>query len=176
MLENSKTDFIEITLFAENSNEQHIDVKQENNEIQIGFQLDEVQEKEIIFRKFITKRLQRANAIIKVPKGKKVTIIGKDIDVESKDFKNPLEIYIENGIVKLNTIKATTVVKLYSGNVYATSKGSTIKVISNQGNIKVDAVFYQKEYKKEEVLATKEIWLFAKNNGFVKNDYISGWN
>lgn len=157
VLENSKTDFIEITLFAENSNEQQIDVKQKNNEIQIAFQLDEVQEKEIIFRKFITKRLQRANAIIKVPKRKKVTIIGADVDIESKDFKNHLEIYIENGLVKLNRIKATTVVKLYSGNVYATSNGSTIKVISNLGSIKVDTVFHQKKYEKEEVLATKEI-------------------
>ncbi|TXD52465.1 MULTISPECIES: hypothetical protein [unclassified Polaribacter] len=157
VLENATTNCIEIILFSENSHEQDILVAQKNNEIQIAFQLDEVQEKEIIFRKFMTERLQKANAIIRIPKGKKVIIFGDNVDIESKDFKNPLEIYIENGIVKLNTIKANILLKLYSGNVYATVKDSNINVLSKKGTIKVNTSVYQKEYKKVAVLATKKI-------------------
>ncbi|MGK0412722.1 MAG: putative ribonuclease YlaK [Polaribacter sp.] len=157
VLENSNTNFIEITLFAKNSDEQHIVVQEKNNEIQIEFKLDKIQEKEIIFRKFITERLQRANAIIKVPKGKKVIIFGNNVDIESKDFKNDLKIYIENGIVKLNEIKANTQLKLYSGLVYAATKDANVDVISNNGKIKVDTVFYQKKYQKKEPTALKKL-------------------
>jgi hypothetical protein len=157
VLENSNTDFIEVTLFAQNSNEQHIIVTKNKNDIEIAFKLDEIIEKEIIFRKFITERLQRANAIIKVPKGKKVLIFGNNVDVESKDFKNELEIYIENGLVKLNEIKANAVLKLYSGNVFATTKDTDVFVVSKNGSIQIDSVLYAQKYEKKEASNTKRI-------------------
>ena len=55
VLENSTSDFIEIILFAENPNEQHILLNTENNVVQIAFIIEELQTEETIFRKFITK-------------------------------------------------------------------------------------------------------------------------
>ncbi len=161
VLENSTSGFIEIILFAENSNQQHILFEEKNNEIQIAFKLDKIQEKEIIFRKFITERLQRANAIIKIPNGKTVIIFGDNIDVETKNFKNDLEIYIENGIVKLNTIQANTNIKLYSGNVYAIHKDLNIDVISRAGKIKIDSILYDKKYQKKSKEYSKRLKIIS---------------
>ena len=149
VIENSISGYVEIILFAENSNQQHILIEEKNNEIQVQFKLDKIQEKEIIFRKFITERLQRANAIIKIPKAKKVTIYGENIDIESKSIQNDLEIYIENGIVKLNEIQKNTSLKLYSGNVYGVPKDCNIDVISRNGKIKIDSILHEKKYKRK---------------------------
>ena len=134
-----KTHFVEIILFAENPNEQHILVDVENNILLIEFKIEEIQSEEIVFRKFITKRLNRASAIVRVPKGIKTTIFGGNINIESKDFEQVLSVFIENGIVKLNHIKANTQVKLYSGNVSGILKKSTnVDLNSKLGKIKID--------------------------------------
>jgi hypothetical protein len=146
VLENSTSGFVEIILFAENSNEQHILVNSENNVFQIEFKIAEIQPEETVFRKFITKRLHRASAIVKIPEGIKTTIFGDNINIESKDFEENLSIFIENGIVKLNQIKENTQVKLYSGNVSGILKNSNVDLNSKFGKIKIDEVFYEKKY------------------------------
>lgn len=150
VIENSTSNFIEITLYAENSNKQHIVFKSENKTAQLEFKISEIVTEETVFRKFITKRLQRANAIIKMPKDKKVTIFGENLSFESKDYKGSLEVYLEKGIVKLNNIQDNIKVKLYSGNIYGHIKSANISVVSNIGKIKVDDIFYKKTYQKKE--------------------------
>jgi hypothetical protein len=157
VLENSNSKFIEITLFAEVSEAQYVFFDTKNNVSKIEFKFNQSQTDETIFRKFITERLKRANAIIKVPKGKKVTIFGENIDIESKSVKNNLEIYIENGIVKLNEIQQNTILKLYSGNVYGTPKDLNINVISRIGKIKIDSIFYNKKYQKKSKKHSKKL-------------------
>ena len=129
--------------------EQEIIISEENNRVSIKFQLDSLIIEETVFRKFITKRLQRAYAIVKIPKGKNLTIYGENHSIESKNFWGDLTIYIEKGIVKLNTIQSNTVVKMYAGTIYATAKNKNITLHSNIGNITVDNVMYQKDFQKK---------------------------
>ena len=146
VLENSQSDFIEVFLYAESYDEQLIKIESLNKQVNIKFEFEGTETREVIFRKYITKRLQRAYAILKVPKDKKVFIFGENVDIESKSYKNELAIYIENGIVKLNTIKANTTLKLYSGNVYGNVKNIGTDIISKLGGITVDDTLFEKEY------------------------------
>ena len=147
-MENSDSEFIEVYLYAENSNKQHIIFNEEFNITKIKFFIDEIKAEETVFRKFITKRLEIANAVVKIPKGKEVTILGENINVESKNYVGNLNIFIEKGIVKLNTVQANATVKMYAGNVFATVKNANINVVSNLGKIEIDAKIFQKKYKK----------------------------
>lgn len=156
VLENSSSNFIEIILFAENVNEQHIVFNEVNNVIKLEFLIAEIINEETIFRKFITERLQRASAIVKIPREKKVVIFGENINIESKDFKGNLDIYIDEGIVKLNQIQANTTLNLYEGTIYATLAKTNINVTSNNGKIIVDAVLVEKSYQKKEEKNQKE--------------------
>lgn len=149
VLENSTSEFIEVFLYAESYDDQLIKIEEKSKELFIKFHFEGTETREVVFRKFITKRLQRANAIIKIPTGKKVYIFGENVDIESKSHKNELAIYIENGIVKLNKIEAKTTLKLYSGNVYATVTNTNLEINSKDGKIKVDDVFYEKKYQQK---------------------------
>tara|TARA_B110000503_G_scaffold132402_1_gene208326 strand:- start:1277 stop:1921 length:645 start_codon:yes stop_codon:yes gene_type:complete len=149
VLENSTSGFIEITLFAENINEQHIFLDDKNAILQIEFKIPEIQTEEIIFRKFITKRLHRASVVVKIPKGKKVTIFGDEINIESRNYQEDIAIFIEKGIVKLNQVRANVSIKLYEGSIYGALKNSNMDVTSTIGKIKVDDLFYEKTYQKK---------------------------
>ena len=157
ILENSSTGFLEIALQAESYDDQLIKIEQQPSKINVKFDFEGTQTREVIFRKFITKRLQRASAIVKIPKGKKVYIFGENVDIESVNFNNDLAIYIDNGIVKLNTIQANVILKLYSGNVYAKVKNTNIEVISNTGKIEIDDILYEKKYQKVKENDLKKI-------------------
>jgi hypothetical protein len=156
VLENSTSEFIEVYLFAESYDDQLIKIEEKSKELTVKFDFEGAETREVVFRKFITKRLQRANAIVKIPTGKKVYIFGENVDVESKSYQNELAIYIENGIVKLHEIKAKTTLKLYSGNVYATVANTNVEVSSKDGKIKVDDVFYEIEYQKKALNTTEK--------------------
>jgi len=148
VIENSNSKFVEVILFAENMHEQEIIIAEENDKVSIKFQLDSLIIDEAVFRKFITKRLQRAYAIVKIPKGKNLTIYGENHSIESKNFLGDLTIYIEKGIVKLNSIQSNATVKMYAGTIFASAKNKNITLHSNIGNITVDEVLYQKDFKK----------------------------
>ena len=155
VLENSTSEFIEVTLFAESYDEQLIKIEEKNKELFIKFHFEGTETREVVFRKFITKRLQRANVIVKIPTGKKVYIFGENVDIESKSHQNELAIYIENGIVKLHKIQAKTTLKLYSGNVYATVTNTNLNSNSKDGKIEVDDVLYEKKHQKKLLESTK---------------------
>lgn len=148
ILENSSTEFIEVILEAKSYDEQLIKITADDKSVAVNFDFEGTETREVIFRKFITKRLQRATAIVKIPKGKKVYIFGENVDVESKSLQNDLAVYLDNGIVKLNTVKANLILKLYSGNVYANLKNTNYKVFSKSGKIMVNGVQKEKEYAK----------------------------
>ncbi|NCT10517.1 MAG: hypothetical protein GW772_10645 [Flavobacteriia bacterium] len=149
VLENSLSNFIEIILMAENSNQQQILFSEEKNVFSIKFQLDSLQTEEAVFRKFITKRLLRAHAIVKIPKGKNVTIFGENINVASKEFLGNVSIFIEKGDLKFEKIQSNTDINFYAGTISANVKNMNIMLHSNNGNIKVDDVFFQKDYQKK---------------------------
>lgn len=148
VLENSDSGFVEVFLYAEDYDQQFIKIENSAQKVDIKFDFEGTQTREVVFRKFITKRLQRAAATVKIPKNKKVYIFGENVDIESKNLKNELAIYIENGIVKLNEIKANTTLKLYSGNVYALIKNTKLNVKTVSGKLLINDVLVAKEYQK----------------------------
>ena len=86
VIENSNSKFVEVILFTENMHEQEIIISEESNKVSIKFQLDSLIIEETVFRKFITKRLQRAYAIVKIPKGKTSLFMEKIIVLNQKIF------------------------------------------------------------------------------------------
>ena len=171
VLENSTSEFIEVFLYAESYDDQLIKIEEKSKELFIKFHFEGTETREVVFRKFITKRLQRANAIIKIPIGKKVFIFGENVDIESKSHQNELAIYIENGIVKLNKIEAKTTLKLYSGNVYATVTNTNLEINSKDGKIKVDDVFYEKKYQQKSEKNELQLSIISmKGNVFLKTE------
>lgn len=169
ILENSNSDVVEVFLMAESYDEQLINVENSLTEANIKFAFKGTETREVVFRKYITKRLQRANAIVKIPKNKSVYVFGENVDIESKNIDNDLAIYIDNGIVKLNKIQAKTTLKLYSGNVYAAFKNTLVDVKSANGKIRINDVEKKNEYKKTPSLIRNQLTISSiKANLFLK--------
>lgn len=159
---NSDDEQIEVSLFDENPNAHHIIVEEDLSILKIGFKLQFI-ENLGVFKKFITKRLNRASVVVKLPKNKDLTIIGTNIDVISKNYKGNLFIYIDKGFVNLNRVQKSVDIKLFQGNVFATIFGSNIDISSTKGKILVDKKLYLKNYKKETLNVMKTFRIFSIN-------------
>ena len=157
ILENSTSEFIEILLFAEDPNKQHIVIEEKSTETDIKFKIPVFKSEDAVFRKYITKRLKRASVTIKIPKNKEVSIFGEHINISSKSYNGNLNVLIEKGIVKLDTIQQNLVLKMYEGNLFGVLKKSNLTIASKIGKIKIDAVFYKKKYKENRLDTNKEI-------------------
>ncbi|KGL61997.1 hypothetical protein [Polaribacter sp. Hel1_85] len=157
VIENSDSGFVEIYLFAENIEEQHILFSEAHKLVKIQFEIPEYKIEDKVFRKFITERLHRASAIIKLPKNKVITVFGDEINIESKSYKGDLKIFIEKGILKLHSIYANLLVKMYTGNLYANLNEASINVASKTGKIKINDILVEKSYQKKEDKSDKEI-------------------
>ena len=157
VLENSTSEFIEILLFAEDPNKQHIVIEEKSTETDIKFKIPVFKSEDAVFRKYITKRLKRASVTIKIPKNKEVSIFGEHINISSKSYNGNLNVLIEKGIVKLDTIQQNLVLKMYEGNLFGVLKKSNLTIASKIGKIKIDAVFYKKKYKENRTDTSKEI-------------------
>lgn len=144
---NSTSNNIEITLLDENPNTHTITTKQEFGVFKIGFELGFIEES-TVFRKFITKRLNRASVLIKVPKNKTITVHGEHVDVISKSYQGNLKIYIDKGLVNLHKVQANVDITLFQGNVFAELTNSNIDLLSRNGAIKVNAIPFKKSYQK----------------------------
>ena len=157
LIENSTSNFVEVFLTAENITEQHIIYKEEYNVLKMQFEIPEHLPEDKIFRKFITERLHRASVVVKIPKNKNITIFGDEINIEAKNYKGDLNVFIEKGILKLHTVYASLRVKMYAGNLYALSKEANINIVSKTGNIKINDVLFDKTYEKKKEKFNKNI-------------------
>ena len=157
VLENSTSKFIEILLYAEDTNKQHIVIEEKSTKTEIKFKIPVFKSEDAVFRKFITKRLKRASVTIKIPKNKEVSIFGEHINISSKSYNGNLNVLIEKGIVKLDTIQQNLVLKMFEGNLFGVLKQSNLTIASKIGKIKIDAVFYKKKYKENRMNTGKEI-------------------
>jgi len=157
VLENSTSKFIEILLYAEDTNKQHIVIEEKSTKTEIKFKIPVFKSEDAVFRKYITKRLKRASVTIKIPKNKEVSIFGEHINISSKSYNGNLNVLIEKGIVKLDTIQQNLVLKMYEGNLFGVLKQSNLTIASKIGKIKIDAVFYKKKYKENRMDTNKEI-------------------
>ena len=157
VLENSTSEFIEILLYAEDPNKQHIVIEEKSTKTDIKFKIPVFKSEDAVFRKYITKRLKRASVTIKIPKNKEVSIFGEHINISSKSYNGNLNVLIEKGIVKLDTIQQNLVLKMYEGNLFGVLKKSNLTIASKIGKIKIDAVFYKKKYEENRMDIGKEI-------------------
>jgi len=157
VLENSTSEFIEILLSAEDPNKQHIVIEEKSTKTDIKFKIPVFKSEDAVFRKYITKRLKRASVTIKIPKNKEVSIFGEHINISSKSYNGNLNVLIEKGIVKLDTIQQNLVLKMFEGNLFGVLKQSNLTIASKIGKIKIDAVFYKKKYKENRMNTGKEI-------------------
>ncbi|QTE24146.1 hypothetical protein [Polaribacter cellanae] len=157
VIENSESEFIEIYLYSENPNKNHIIFEEEYDVVKLRFNIPSFEMEDKIFRKYITKRLNRARAVVKIPFNKNISVFGEKIGVSSKSYNGNLKIYMEEGTVKLDTIQQNLLVKLYVGNVFGTFKKSNVNVVSRVGKIKINKDFYQKKYKKTDNSSDKKI-------------------
>ena len=156
VLENSTSEFIEILLYAEDPNKQHIVIEEKSTKTEIKFKIPVFKSEEAVFRKYITKRLKRASVIIKIPKNKEVSIFGEHINISSKSYNGNLNVFIEKGIVKLDTIQQNVVLKMYEGNLFGVLKQSNLTVVSKIGKIKINSIFYKKIYEENREDSSKE--------------------
>ena len=157
VLENSTSEFIEILLYAEDPNKQHIVIEEKSTKTDIKFKIPVFKSEDAVFRKYITKRLKRASVTIKIPKNKEVSIFGEHINISSKSYNGNLNVLIEKGIVKLDTIQQNLVLKMFEGNLFGVLKQSNLTIASKIGKIKIDAVFYKKKYKENRMDTNKEV-------------------
>lgn len=139
IIENTEDNQLKIILMDENPNSHRIFTEEENDVFKISFQLDFNTYKDEVFRKYITKRLQRASVVVKIPKNKDVIIYGKTIGIVSKSYQGNLAVYIDKGNVKLHQVQKNIAVKLFLGNVYAQLlSNNSIDVNTNKGQIVID--------------------------------------
>ncbi|TYQ00034.1 hypothetical protein C7447_101642 [Tenacibaculum adriaticum] len=152
---NSESNSIEVSVFDENPNSHYIIVDEENDLLKIEFNLQFINDESTVFRKFITERLNRASAVVKIPKNKSIIIYGTNIDLISKNYEGDLKIYIDKGLLKLNKVEGNIEAKLFQGNVFAEVKNSNIEVVSNNGKIMVNEEIHSKKYKKSSKFTSK---------------------
>ena len=152
ILENSKNNLIEVILLDENPNTHSIFLKKEIGVLNVKFELNFNTSHQKVFRKFITKRLHRAKAIIKIPVNKNVIIHGRTIGVVSKSYQGNIKIYIDKGNVRLNEVKGNVLVKLFLGNVYAQlNKNINLDIETTKGEIVLNSRnIVNQYYKKKE--------------------------
>ena len=144
-------------LYAEDPNKQHIVIEEKSIKTEIKFKIPVFKSEDAVFRKYITKRLKRASVTIKIPKNKEVSIFGEHINIASKSYNGNLNVLIEKGIVKLDTIQQNLALKMYEGNLFGVLKKSNLTIASKIGKIKIDAVFYKKKYEENRTYTSKEI-------------------
>ena len=154
---NSDTNQIEIELQDVNAKDYQIIVNEANSLFKISFKKVVFEGETKVFRKFITKRISKLNAVLKVPKNKKISIFGKHVDVYSKSYNGDLKIYVDKGDIQLAEIKQHTEVRLFDGNVSATVSKTNIDVTSNKGTILINNKIYTKKYQHKESINKKSL-------------------
>ncbi|CAM1349221.1 conserved hypothetical protein [Tenacibaculum ascidiaceicola] len=158
VIENSKSNELEVILLDENPHTHNILFKKEGEVFTIAFELNIPTLKNEVFRKYITRRLERARAVIKVPKNKHISIHGKTIGVNSKSYAGDLDVYIERGNIKLNIIERSVNVRLFQGNVFAkiTSK-SMLDLKTNNGTIFINGEKKESPFSQENLSTSKKL-------------------
>ncbi len=168
---NTLTNSIEIKLYSENENSNSIITKLQKDILKVKFKIDTFNQKLPVFRKFITRRLNRSSAIISIPKNKTVSVFGTNIDVISKSYKGDLNIYIDKGLVNLNTIQKNVVLKLFQGNIHGKIINSVLDLKTRNGSIKVNDKEKVSPYIKKSITSNSKLTVVSINaNIFIKNN------
>jgi hypothetical protein len=101
------------------------------------------------------------SAVVKIPKDKKVTILGKIIDIQTEGYQGILRILIDKGNVRIKGIKGITEVDLYAGTVFASIEKNALDIKTRKGTISLNEEIrkspYRKKLKKAHKLVIKSI-------------------
>jgi len=84
---------------------------------------------------FTLKPPTHTHAVLYVPKNKTVTLFAKTIDITSRDYKGELSFYLDKGKVKLTSIEGNVFVEMFTGNIEASLKNSSLNISTNKGKI-----------------------------------------
>ncbi|WP_442264511.1 hypothetical protein ACSIGC_09070 [Tenacibaculum sp. ZS6-P6] len=133
-IQNSETNELEIHVLSQSEQLYDVIVKEFESFLKINFKVSSLSNN--VFRKYITKRVNRASVLIKIPENKSITVIGENVDVVSENFNGDLNIFIEKGYINLNEVKRSLNLKLFQGNVYFSSNKSNFNITTNRGKIK----------------------------------------
>ena len=136
VLKNSTDNFLRISLDNKSSDNYVIDTRQIYDTTEIFYQFEEKSFIEDgVFRKFITRRMNNVSTIIEVPEGKSIVIHGESLGVKSESYKGDLSVYIKTGNIYLYKIEGVCKISFYQGNLYTSSSGLNLNIISNKGAI-----------------------------------------
>ena len=106
---------------------------------------------------FIVNPQSNVSAVVKIPKDKKVTILGGIIDIETKGYQGILRILIEEGNVQIKGIKGITEVNLFTGIVFADIKENALDIRTRKGKISLNEEIQKSPYKRKKKKAHKLI-------------------
>lgn len=91
----------------------------------------------------------KVSAVVQIPKNKKVTVLGEEIDVYSKGYQGMLRILIESGKVDLQRILGITEVQLFTGNVFATIDDNSLDIKTRKGKLSLNDEVLKSTLKKK---------------------------
>ncbi len=92
----------------------------------------------------------QVNALIRIPKNKKVTVLGGFIDVETKGYHGQLRVLIEKGNVILKKVLGVTQIDLSAGSCVASIDDNSLDVRTRKGQITFNSVLQQKKSLKKK--------------------------
>lgn len=171
ILENSTSEEIEITLKAENASNQYILEEEKELEFHIQFKFPSLKLSNEPFRKYITERLKRASAVIKIPMGKSVIIKGENCDISSSFSGNELSIDMLNSIIRIQSYAKDNFIRFHAGNLYLGTTEVNLDLQTKTGIISHGKIKKEKSYKSfKNTLVRKTMVRTIKGNIFLSNE------
>lgn len=85
----------------------------------------------------------QVNALIRIPKNKKVTILGGLIDVQSSGYHGQLRVLIEQGNVVLKRVLGVTQIELSSGSCAVTIDDGSLDIRTRKGELRWNSILQQ---------------------------------
>ena len=171
ILENSTSEKIEITLKAENVSSQYILEEEKELAFHIQFKFPSLKLPYEPFRKYITERLKRASAVIKIPIGKSVIIKGENCDIISSFSGKELSIDLLNSIIRLQSYAKDNFIRFHAGNLYLGPSEVNLDLQTKTGIVSNGKIKKEKSFKLfKNTSAAKAIVRTIKGNIFLSNE------
>tara|TARA_R110001632_G_scaffold19898_15_gene59895 strand:+ start:3713 stop:4336 length:624 start_codon:yes stop_codon:yes gene_type:complete len=107
--------------------------------------------------KLSTFKAIKVSAIVKIPKGKKVTVFGETINLKIEGYQGILRVFIDDGNIDIKKIKGITEIVLSSGNIYAQIADASLDIKTRKGSITFDhkiqkSPYRMKQHKKQRLI------------------------
>ncbi|MAD97703.1 MAG: hypothetical protein CMB99_10295 [Flavobacteriaceae bacterium] len=131
-------DKVEVLLLAENTTKQFVIFEEGEEKLILRFQFQSLKRESTVFRKYITERLERGTAIIRVPKNTSINITGENCNVIVDADLNDFSLDLLNSIIRFNKIPKQSSVQFHAGNFYTKMRDQSIDLKTNTGTLSID--------------------------------------